>query len=766
MKTIVHEVHRRSLWQVLGIYLAGSWVVLQVVDQLVESAGLPEWVPSLALVLLLVGLPMVLATAFVQEGMPGQEPGGEPAAKRPPPGDDPAPPASPGRHSMPPQAHGWLRSNVFTWKNALGGSVASLAVFGAATAVWMVLRTAGVGAAGTLVARGLIESGDRVVLAEFSGDSALAQAATMAVRVQLAESGIVSVAEPSLVQSVLHRMEVDGGPVDLARAREVAEREGFKAVVGGSVAGAGGRYIITARVIETASGNELVSVGETARDSVDFLGAIDRLGRRLRERLGESLGSIRKAKPLERVTTSSTEALRKLSRAQDAADARDEDQAIALLDDAIALDSTFAMAWRKLAVVDPERRKMAATRAYELRDRLTERERYQTIGLYHTYVTGNQEEAVTAYRALLETYPDDVGALNNLGLLYHDQGQLALAADMVGRALETDPYVGLFYDNLIRALYEVGRVDSAMTVLGAFAERFPDHRDVALRRADFAYADGDVAGMEAIVQPLLSNAIPSVRRNAMWVISFLRVREGRLREHIELWLGLHENAPDALGKAVRESGLDIDVRLDTVGARARVLDALTTASDSSVDNIAGELSNRFYLTGDAKRGDQYYQRSLVVDSVRWRNMTELDKHLAESWRLYARSCGRGDYENALRHARDIEAALARKNRGADPANWADVAIPAFEGLGLADSVIARYETWLGRRALQRLHADNRILPRAYERLGQLYEERGELEKAAVYYAKFVELWENADPDLQPRVKAARSRLQEIVRARG
>ena len=59
MKKLIYEIHRRSLWQVLGLYAAGSWIVLQVVDQLTESAGLPEWVPSFALVLLLIGLPIV-----------------------------------------------------------------------------------------------------------------------------------------------------------------------------------------------------------------------------------------------------------------------------------------------------------------------------------------------------------------------------------------------------------------------------------------------------------------------------------------------------------------------------------------------------------------------------------------------------------------------------------------------------------------------------------------------------------------------------------
>ncbi len=72
LKRLIREIHRRSLWQVLGIYLVASWAVLQVVDTLVGTLGLPDWFPPLALALLLVGLPIVLATAFVGERGPGQ----------------------------------------------------------------------------------------------------------------------------------------------------------------------------------------------------------------------------------------------------------------------------------------------------------------------------------------------------------------------------------------------------------------------------------------------------------------------------------------------------------------------------------------------------------------------------------------------------------------------------------------------------------------------------------------------------------------------
>ena len=72
IKQLIHEIHRRSLWQVLSIFVAASWGVLQVIEFVTETAGLPDWTPSMAVVLLLVGLPICLATAFVQEGMPGR----------------------------------------------------------------------------------------------------------------------------------------------------------------------------------------------------------------------------------------------------------------------------------------------------------------------------------------------------------------------------------------------------------------------------------------------------------------------------------------------------------------------------------------------------------------------------------------------------------------------------------------------------------------------------------------------------------------------
>ena len=768
MKKIIHEAHRRSLWQVLGIYLMGSWIVLQVVDQLVQSAGLPDWVPSLALVFLLIGLPMVLATAFVQEGIRSHadEPEiGAPETSATEPAESASPIAAPAPKSRPTKT--WLRGNVLTWRNAVAGGIAALALFGASTAAWMVMRTAGVGTAGTLVARGLIEDGERVVLADFSGDSALAQAATMSLRVQLAESGVVSVAQPSLVANVMERMGAESNVLDLARAREVAEREGFNAVVAGDVSGAGGGYLLTARVVETATGAELVTVSESISDVADFLGAVDQLGRKLRERLGESLGSIRGTEPMERATTSSIEALRKYTRAVEAFNARDLDQTRALLEEAIALDSSFAMAWRKLAVsTGGERRREASTRAYELRDRLTERERYHTIAVYQSWVLDDGDAAITTYRALIQAYPDDATGLNNLAAEYGNQGQMDVAAELYGRAMRADPYTAHFYPNLIYALYDGGQTDSALAVLDSFAVAFPEHPNVAFAKSAFAYMNGDVEAAESELEPLLSGAVLSLRRRANWPVSNLRIREGKLGRGMQAWRQAQED-PTSFDEERRLSWLDLEVRLDTVAARARMLAAIEASSDSLVDESAGNLSSFFYEIGEVELGDRYYERDLVVDSLRYANTPERFKLLNDLSHRWVRSIAMGDYQAVVALEREMNTLARRALPRMDPANWADDVIPAFEALGQADSVIARYETWLGRRDLRfRSFSDSDQLPRAYERLGQLYDAKGDTENAALYYAQFVEMWNDADADLQPRVAVARERLEEIMRARG
>jgi TolB-like protein len=126
LKHLIQEIHRRSLWQVLGIYVVGAWVTFQGIESLVSGLGLPEWVPGLAVVLLMVGLPIVLATAFVQEGVGV----GEAPAKAPEPSE--------AEGATTPADAGGLHL-VLTWRNVILGGVLVIGIAGIAAAGWVLL---------------------------------------------------------------------------------------------------------------------------------------------------------------------------------------------------------------------------------------------------------------------------------------------------------------------------------------------------------------------------------------------------------------------------------------------------------------------------------------------------------------------------------------------------------------------------------------------------------------------------------------------------
>jgi len=378
VKKILQETHRRAVWQVLAVYVGVSWAVLQVVDVLTQNMGLPPWVFPFALVLLLLGLPVMLATAIIQ----GRGSGADSTAAAPAEADAHAAPAEPVStpFAKEPDTQPGTRRH-FTWKNAVFGGAAAATLFAVVLGGYAFARRAGLGPAGTLVAKGLIDNGERIILADFDGDPDMAQAATMAFRVDLSQSPTVTLVDPQFMANVLRRMErPPDTSIDEAISLEAAVREGIKAVVAGDVAQVGGGYVFTARLVAAESGQDLVNLRESAADSTRVLETIDRLSRRMRERLGESLGSIRSSAPLDRATTTSLEALRKYS------------QALAAID-AVAVTQQFS---------DRSKAKAAATRAYELRDLLTDRERYITIGTYHSTVTQDLEAGITAYRALLD----------------------------------------------------------------------------------------------------------------------------------------------------------------------------------------------------------------------------------------------------------------------------------------------------------------------------------------------------------------------------
>jgi tetratricopeptide (TPR) repeat protein len=789
-KQLVGEVHRRSLWQVLGIYLGASWIVLQVVEIMTESVGLPDWVQPFAIVLLLIGFPIVLATAFVQEGVrardaapgqpdatPAERPASESAVPSPDPTESPTASARPEVPAAGDQAGQGTHHRLFTWRNALLGGAAAFTLLGIVTAVWMVTRTLGIGPAATLVARGVLDERDRVIVAEFTsetGDSLLARAATEALRVDLSQSTAVMVVEPRYVTEVLRRMERDPSErLSAEIASEVAIREGIKAVVAGEINSAGSGYVLTAELM-TADGDQvLVSQRETAADSTRLIGAIDQLSKGLRERIGESLKSIQADDPLEQATTASLDALRMYSQAVYAIEVEGRpEKGITLLEEAVALDSSFAMAWRKLGVAlgnrgeEPSRAIDALQRAYDHRDRLTRVERFITIGSYYDNVTDETDKSIAAYENALEAYPDHPWVLNNLALQYGELRDLDREEDLLRRSIRADSTSPLSYLNLVFVQAGLGKPEEARATLETYEARFPESPRTDEMYAYLASSTGDYGVAVEHVERVRAKEARSLfwRAFTSTLLGNFAAAQGKLAEaaeHYRAALSTHEE------RGLEDQGLGLSLNMAFLQVRvAGEQQEAVRLADEALDRWPLETMDpldRPYLTAASAlaRAGQTGRARALLEEFEAAGLVVEDAERDLHWIRGEIALAEGRTEEAVRE-------LRRAHGRADNCRLCALSglAEAYARSGEADSALAVYTRYLETPVAGRIWGDRFNLGPTYEALGGLHDENGDWEKAAEYYAKFVELWAEADPVLQPRVEAAQGRLDEIFAERG
>lgn len=774
MKKLIHEAHRRSLWQVLGIYLAGSWIALQVVAQLADSVGFPDWVEPFALVLLIIGLPIVMATAFVQEGVaPARDAVDEAEAEAKTSVTDSgtvieAPVATAST------AAGTRR--LFSWRNALGGGALAFLFLIAVTVAWIVMRQAGIGPAGSLVARGVIDDRAPVIVADFSAqDSLLARAATEAFRVDLSQSPNVQVLEPAFLVEALGRMEVSRDePLSAELARELAVREGIPAVVVGEITPAGRGFVLTSKLVDADDGSALTSVRETAADTAEVLDALDRLSKSLRERIGESYLSLRADPALAAVTTGSLDALQLYSEALRAFEVQgDSDRGIALLEEAVAIDPGFAMAWRKMGVelrnqfAATSRVNEALTKAFENRDRLTERERLLAGGSYYTSVAADYPKAIAEYERMLDRDPGDAWALNNVSILYGVIRDRDRSYDYMLRSFAADSSTSTAYTNLAIETYQAtGEVDSARAIIDRAKLRFPGNPAVELWEARYAGLAHEFEQAGALADDIAASHRDNagIQTNVAGFQAILAAVQGRLTEYegrLEEFAALsvaHDEPGDVHLAARWEAWTRLKAAGDTAGALRALeranetvpLEELPFADRDHPDRAAllaalGEVDGarvvleEFEIGADADLKRQNENQMLrAVGSIA----------LAE-----------GDPERALESFR-------RSDKG-PCLICAKVSIAeALEAAGRPDSALAAYEEYLEVLQPNRTYWDQAGLGYSLQKAARLADELGDTDKAALYYAQLVELWAEADAELQPQVQAARTRLEAILRERG
>jgi tetratricopeptide (TPR) repeat protein len=748
IRRLIIEVHRRSLWQVLTLYLIASWIGYQVILGLTDGVGLPDWVPAFAVVLFVIGLPVVLATAFVQEGLPR----GLQAPRDPTLFPASEPPTAPRR-----------MSSLLTWRTATLGGVGAFLLLGGSSAAVVSMRGAGVGPFATLLSAGSLQDREPILLTTFTAaDTALAIGVTEGLRVDLEQSVVVAVVPASRVTDALRRM---GRPqnerLDFDLGVELAEREGINVVLSGEVSGLGGGAIITARLTEVATGEVLASFRVSARRESDIIDGVDRLSRQIRAKVGESLRSVRRSEPLHAVTTESIDALRLFARSTEVSPA----EAIPMLQEAIRLDSTFAMAHRLLSSIHMNRGERqqaleASATAYRLRDRLTERERLMTVGSYHMH-REEVQQGIAAYRAYVEKWPDDQWGINNLTVLYrmaHDHENVAKYEEMM---LQLDTSRVDMHTALARTYYRMGDAARARSHIDQFRALRPDNTLANLMlEAHWAAASGDFERAERGAREGLDRSTSAAERSdpleTLRDLTGIRGRVAELRtltrELLEIAEGRGQEAasPGILGREVQYlilHGLPYEQQL---AAFRRVVADLWPRLPPLNRPVVPVL-NVYAMTGDSVGLARIAAdvASLARDDYTPTSAMELVDH---AWAVFHSIHG-----DPLRAVETMRRLLTRCGYCRH-----DIMGDAFHALEMPDSAIHHYKQWLERPFLNRTNVDMLHRGRVVERLAQLHDGLGERDEARRYYAVLLAQWADADPVLQPRVVAARNRLGQLM----
>jgi tetratricopeptide (TPR) repeat protein/tRNA A-37 threonylcarbamoyl transferase component Bud32 len=732
-----------------GLFLLVAAAVLGLVYFLTIQLGLPDWVLRGALGLLAAGLPIMVVTGLLERRRARARATGV----------------------FSPSGETGLRG-LMTWRKAIAGGMAAFAVLGIGTVIYTAMRLLGIGPVGTLMASGHLKASDKLIVADFvnrSSDSTLGPSVTEAFRIDLAQSPLISLMSTAAIGDALDRMKQSRTqPITPELARELGQREGAKAVVAGEISPVGKGFVLTARLVAAQDGSELVALRETADDDGQILKAIDRLSKGMRERIGESLRTIRANDPLEQVTTGSFEALRLYSEGVQATNVGQNERAISLLKQAVALDSGFAMAWRKLAVAYANSGGSqalindAATRAHVHRDRLPEMERAQADAFYYWRVEEDDDKAIEAYRAVLHLNPDNLAGLVNLSNILSSKRRYAEAESLGVRAIAVAPATVSTYDVTLGAQLSQGKMPAARATLEQLTAHAPTSPALPFYQSGFYVASGEYDSALAILQQASARPQdPSTRAGLVYLQGDLALLDGQLARADGHW---QEAA------AIAEQRKLPGQYIDNATTRAAV-DVVYRGNPSGAIKLVDAALARYPLAGIPAADRPYVSLAIIYamagqPAVARRYVGEYEAAVPAQVRTNdnASDWMAGYLALAERRGADALAAFQQARARGSCTNCAFFEMgQSYDMLKEPDSALVQYA-----RVIETPNngdgtdgvAWNR--PRALRRLGELYEEKGNREKALDYYGRFVTLWKDADPELQPQIREIKARMAKLA----
>jgi tetratricopeptide (TPR) repeat protein/tRNA A-37 threonylcarbamoyl transferase component Bud32 len=747
------------LARALGAYAAAFVFVAVLAKAAIVGIGLPDWVFPGALLVMALGLPVILFTAYVHRTTrrivtqtPTYTPGGSASA-----------------------THGTMAtlamraSPHMSWRRAWLGGVFAVGAFVVLIGAYMVTRALGVGPFGSLLAAGTLQERDKLLVADFEGDTSLAPVVTDAFRTALSQSRSITLMQPNDVRDVLRRMQRPATTrIDGDVAREISSREGSRAYVVGAVRSIGGKYILSAQLVSPQTGANLATVSSNADGEDEILKALDKLAMNLRERIGESLRDVQSTPALERVTTPSLDALKKYVQGSRLMSFEaDFTKGVALLEDAIRIDTAFAMAYRRLAVEysnrnQPDRAMQLLQKAFDHQDRLSDAERYIVLGSY--YQRGPKQDlakSTAAYETLIELQPDFQTALNNVSINYRQQRNWSKAEEYLRRGIALGRPPGVMYNQLIWTLWNQKKYTEAWDVLAQYDSAYPANPQRLARRAELLYSERRFDSATSVLRGMFKTAAgnPTGRGLTSGFAATMTRTQGKLRE-AQRWEteALEANRQRGikeadLTSAARQAAADVLLLNDRARAIANLERAWAQTPLESLDPGVRpflELGEGYAVVGRADRVRQVIASFEQGRKQVQRSTDDVEARVLQGYLAFAER----RYDDAV-----------REFQASDQTDCVTCALPwiaySYDMAGKTDSALVTYERYLNADDNLRWISDPLFLAASLRRAGELHEAKGEAQQALSNYLAFVEMWKDADRELQPRVAEVRARINRL-----
>jgi tetratricopeptide (TPR) repeat protein len=465
------------------------------------------------------------------------------------------------------------------------------------------------------------------VLADFNnstGDPVFDDTLKQAISVQLGQSPFLNILSETRARATLRLMaKPPGTKVTPDVARDLCQRASAKAYVAGTISSLGSQYVIGLDAVNCKTGDLLVQEQVTAENKEHVLRALGETATRLRTKLGESLSTVEKFDtPLDQATTPSLEALKALSVGRTTLQEQGSAAAIPFFNHALELDPNFAGAYAALGISysnlrEPGRASENLRKAYDLRDKVSERERLRISANYYLLATGELEKAIQTYEIWAETYPRSSEPFGNLGVDYTYLGQYEKGVAASLEDLRLNPGSAAAYTNLVGLYAALDRLDDAKATYEQAVAHKVNNPFIHGNRYGVAFLDNDSSEMQRQVADASGKAGEDVLFSFASDTEAFHGRLARARD-------LSKRAIDsALGNDSPETAaawkMDValrDAEFQNIAlSRQDISSALATASTRDVSLLAALALARIGNTEQAKRLADELARRFPLNTV-------------------------------------------------------------------------------------------------------------------------------------------------------